>query len=122
MELNPPAPETPEVRRAVLLMITLNSFATPVMLSSTNVALPSIARDLQMDALMLTWVPMAFLMASAMFVLIFGKVADTVGRKKVFLIGTAAVIVTSTVAATSVNGPMLLGARYLQGISSAMLA
>src|SRR5690554_3586075 len=120
MELS--SPETPEVRRAVLLMITLNSFATPIMLSSTNVALPSIARDLQMDALMLSWVPMAFLMASAMFVLIFGKVADTVGRKKIFLIGTAAVIVTSSIAAMSINGPMLLGARYLQGISSAMLA
>jgi len=120
MELSPP--ETPQVRRAVLLMITLNSFATPIMLSSTNVALPSIARDLQMDALMLSWVPMAFLMASAMFVLIFGKVADTVGRKRIFLIGTGAVIVTSSVAAMSINGPMLLGARYLQGISSAMLA
>lgn len=120
MELSPP--ETPEVRRAVLLMITLNSFATPIMLSSTNVALPSIARDLQMDALMLSWVPMAFLMASAMFVLIFGKVADTIGRKKIFLIGTGAVIVTSSITAMSINGPMLLGARYLQGVSSAMLA
>jgi EmrB/QacA subfamily drug resistance transporter len=64
---------------------------------------------------------MIYLMASAMFVMIFGRVADSVGRKKIFLIGTAAVIVTSVMAALAVNGTMLLGARFLQGVSAAML-
>lgn len=107
--------------RVLLLMILINAFATPLMLSSANVALPAIARDLSLDAVMLAWVPMAYLMASTIFVLIFGRIADTAGRKRIFLIGTAAVIISSVFAALSVNSTMLLSARFLQGVSAAML-
>ncbi|MDO8272348.1 MAG: MFS transporter, partial [Gammaproteobacteria bacterium] len=109
------------LQNAVLLMVLLNAFTTPLMLSATNVALPGISADLRMSAVALSWVPLAFLMASAMFVLLFGSLADRIGRKRVFLLGTAAVIVTSTIAALSLNGPMLIAARFLQGISAAML-
>lgn len=108
-------------QRVLLLMILLNAFATPLMLSSANVALPSIARDLSMDAVILALVPMVYLMASTIFVLIFGRIADSVGRKRIFLIGTATVIVSSVYAALSVNSAMLLSARFAQGVSAAML-
>ena len=110
-----------ELQRAVLVMVLLNAFSTSLMLSAANVALPTIAADLSLDAVVLSWVPMAYLMASAMFVLAFGKLADTWGRKRFFLIGTGAVIVTSIAAALSVNATMLLSARFLQGVSAAML-
>ena len=109
------------LQRAALVMVLLNAFTTPLMLSATNVALPTIADDLQLDAVMLGWIPMAFLMASAMFVLIFGRIADMVGRKRIFLIGTVCVIVTSLLAATASNGAFLITARFLQGMSAAML-
>jgi EmrB/QacA subfamily drug resistance transporter len=102
-------------------MVLLNSFATPLMMSATNVALPAIAADLGLGAVALAWVPMASLMASAMFVLLFGSLADRVGRKRVFLLGTAAVIASSALAAVAVNTGMLIGARFLQGVSAAML-
>ena len=104
-----------------LIMVLLNAFTTPLMLSAVNVALPSIAKDLSMNAVLLSWVPMAYLMASAMFVLIFGRMADMVGRKRIFLIGTTSVIITSIIAAFSTNGAMLVSARFLQGLSAAML-
>ncbi len=110
-----------DLQRAVLIMVLLNAFSTSLMLSAANVALPTIAADLSLDAVALSWVPMAYLMASAMFVLVFGKLADTWGRKRFFLIGTVAVIVTSIAAAFSVNATMLLSARFLQGVSAAML-
>lgn len=110
-----------KLRRALLTMILANAFATPLMLSASNVALPGVAADLGLDAVLMAWVPMIYLMASAMFVLIFGRVADSVGRKKIFLVGTAAVIITSVMAALAVNGVMLLSARFLQGVSAAML-
>ena len=102
-------------------MVLLNCFTTPMMLSAANVALPSIARDLNIHAVLLSWIPMAYLMASAMFVLIFGRLADMFGRKRIFIIGTISVIITSLIAAFSVNGPMLITARFLQGASAAML-
>lgn len=108
-------------RHIVLWMVLLNSFTTPLMLSAVNVALPSIAQDLSLDAVAISWVPLAYLMASAMFVLICGRLADMYGRKRIFLLGTAAVIVTSIIAALSINSAMLLSARFLQGISAAML-
>ena len=109
------------LQRTALAMVLLNCFTTPLMLSAANVALPAIARDLRLDAIMLSWVPMAFLMASAMFVLIFGRLADMYGRKRIFLYGTAGVVVTSLLAALAVNGAFLIGARFLQGVCAAML-
>lgn len=105
----------------VLAMLLLNAFATPLMLSSTNVALPGIASGLSLNALTVSWVPMAFLMASAMFVLVFGKLSDSLGRKRVFLTGVTCVIASSLFAASAVSGEMLLIARFLQGTSGAMI-
>lgn len=110
------------LQNTVLLMVLLNSFSTPLMLSAVNVALPSIADDLGMGAIALSWVPTAYLMASAMFVLVFGRVSDMVGRKRIFLLGTTMVVLTSLVGAAATNVSVLLGARFLQGMSAAMLS
>ena len=113
--------ENASVQQAALVMVLLNAFTTPLMLSATNVALPRIAEDLNLDAVLLGWIPMAFLMASAMFVLVFGRIADMVGRKRIFLIGTVSVIITSLLASMASNGSLLISARFLQGMSAAML-
>ena len=109
------------LQRAALIMVMLNAFATPLMLSAVNVALPDIAKDLNLDAVTLSWIPMVYLMASAMFVLIFGRLADMYGRKRIFLTGTTCVIFTSLLAAFSNSGELLISARFLQGLSAAML-
>ena len=116
-----PANPDPSLQRITLAMVLVNAFATPLMLSAVNVALPAIARDLSMSAVTLGWVPLAYLMASAMFVLVFGRLADMFGRRRIFLLGTASVIVTSVMAALSVSAEMLVAARFLQGVSAAML-
>jgi len=107
--------------RTLLLMILLNALATPVMLSASNVALPSIALELQMNATLLGWIPMAFLMSSAIFVVILSRWSDRFGRKSVFLMGTAAMIVTSVFTGFATSAAWLLTGRFLQGISAAML-
>ena len=109
------------LQQAALAMVLLNCFTTPLMLSAVNVALPAIARDLRLNAVLLSWVPMAYLMASAMFVLIFGRLADIYGRKRIFLYGTVGVVVTSLMAGLAPNGTLLISARFLQGVCSAML-
>lgn len=102
-------------------MVLLNAFTTPLMLSATNVALPAIADDLGLSATQISWIPMAYLMAAAMTVLIFGRLADNLGRKRIFLLGTLAVIISSVFAATAADGQVLLFARFLHGVSVAML-
>ena len=108
-------------QRAALLMVLLNGFSMPMMLSAVNVALPSIADEFAMDAVLLSWVPMAYLMASAALVLSFGRVADMFGRKRLYLLGTAGLIVTSILATYANSGAMIIVCRLLQGVSAAMV-
>src|SRR5690606_39890585 len=86
------------LQKSVLVMVLLNGFATPLMLSSVNVALPDMAYALALSAISLSWVQMIYLMAIAMFVMQFGSLAAPLGRKRVFLYGTGAVAVTSVLA------------------------
>ena len=110
-----------KVYRATLVMVMLNSVSTAMMLTGVNVALPNIATELSIDAIVLTWIPMSYLMASAACVLTFGRLADMYGRKRIYLLGTAGVIVTSVLAAFSENATQLIGGRLLQGVFAAML-
>lgn len=107
--------------RAAVLMVMLNSVATAMMLSAVNVALPEIADGLGIDAVTLSWIPMSYLMASAACVLAFGRLADMHGRKRIFLLGTVGVIVSSIVAAFAVDAATLIAGRFVQGIAAAML-
>ena len=114
-----PSPEL--LQKYVLTMVWLNAFATAMILSASHVALPSIVEDLQLNVVVASWVPMLYLIASAMFVIIFGRLADMFGRKRIFLLGTLSFIITSILVAMAQNAPFLLTARFLQGISAAML-
>ena len=102
-------------------MVLPNAFAVPVMLSSVNAALPVVAADIRLTALELSWVPTAFLMASSMFVLVFGRLADMWGRRKIFLFGAGTVVASSLLASMASNGSELVFARFLQGFGAAML-
>ncbi|MCY4183647.1 MAG: MFS transporter [Gammaproteobacteria bacterium] len=115
------AASTTRDRRVVIAMVILNSFTTPLTLSAANVALPTIAGYFSLSAAMLSWVPMAYLMAGAMFILIFGRLADQFGRMRLFLIGTVAMALSSAFTGMAVSSAMLIGGRFLQGVSAAML-
>ena len=105
----------------VLIVVWLSAFGMPVMLSATNVAVPVIASQFNLSATQITWIPMSYLMASAMFVLTFGKLADIVGRKKIFFFGLLILSLSSIFAALATTGSMLLLGRAFQGFGAAML-
>jgi len=107
-------------KRSVLYVATVSSFLTPFMGSATNVALPAIQKEFQLDAILLTWVATAYLLSCAVFLIPFGKVADIYGRKKVFVTGIAVFTLSSCLTAVSLNSWMLLASRVLQGLGSAM--
>jgi len=107
--------------RAALAMVVANAFGNALMLSSVTVALPSIARAFALDAVLLAWVPLVFLMTSAATVLAFGRLADMYGRKRVFVIGATGFALSSLLLACAPNAAALLGLRVLQGASAAML-
>ncbi len=108
-------------KKAVLLIATMASFLTPFMGSSINIALPSIGKEFAMDAVSLGWVATSYLLAAAVFLVPFGRIADIYGRKKIFTYGILIYTASSLLLATSTSGAMLISFRILQGIGGAML-
>ncbi|MGD2206946.1 MAG: MFS transporter [Anaerolineae bacterium] len=108
-------------KTATLIAATLASFLTPFMGSSTNVALPSIGREFSMDAVLLSWIPTSYLLAAAMFLVPFGRLADIHGRKRIFTYGTTLFTIGSLLTGLSMSAPMLIAARVVQGIGSSMI-
>ncbi|NYT02305.1 MAG: MFS transporter [Methanosarcinales archaeon] len=108
-------------RRCAIIIAAISSFITPFMGSSINIALPSIGAEFSMDAVTLGWVPMAFLLSAAVFLVPFGRLADIHGRKRIFGYGIALFTLSTLVAAASTSPAMLILARAAQGTGSAMI-
>ena len=108
-------------RRAALIAAVLSSFLTPFMDSATNVALPAISQEFAMDAITLTWIRTAYLLAAAMLLVPFGKLADIYGRKRIFTYGTVVFTFATLLIGFSTSSTMLLSLRVLQGFGSAMI-
>ncbi len=110
-----------ETKRTALLVSVLASFLTPFMVSSVNVALPALGREFGMNALLLSWVPTSYLLAAAMFLVPFGRIADIYGRKRIFFAGIVVYTIASCLIAFSGTVPAFLALRMLQGFGSAMI-
>jgi EmrB/QacA subfamily drug resistance transporter len=85
-----------------------------------NVALPSIQRDLRFSASGLAWVVNAYLIAYAGIMLLAGRLGDLIGRKRIFLIGLALFTAASVLCGLSFSQPLLIAARFVQGIGGAV--
>lgn len=119
--MNAPAAVPAQVERLALLVVCLSSFTAPLMLSAVNVAIPAIAAGLGADAIMLAWIPTAYLLTSAVLLLPFGRLADMVGRKRVFVAGMFVIALGSVLAAAAQSVATLIACRVLQGVGAAML-
>ncbi len=106
----------------IIFVAALVSFLTPFMGSSVIVALPAISYDFAADAITLSWVATSFILAAAMFMLPFGRIADIYGRRRVFLYGIVVYTLASLLCALSPSILALIGFRVIQGIGSSMVA
>ena len=108
-------------KQSVLFVAVVSSFLTPYMGSATNVALPAIQSDFHLDAVTLAWVPTAYLLSCAVFLVPFGKLADIHGRKRIFIYGIWVFTVSACLTAMAPNTAVLLIGRAIQGMGSAMV-
>jgi EmrB/QacA subfamily drug resistance transporter len=100
----------------VCLAMLMNVLDTTVV----NVALPKIQADLHFTQAGLAWVLDAYLVAFGGFLLMSGRLGDLIGRKKVFLAGLALFTLASMVCGVANSQGLLIGARFVQGMSGAM--
>jgi EmrB/QacA subfamily drug resistance transporter len=109
------------LKRSVLTVSVFAAFITPFMASAINLALPAIGKEFNATAVGIGWVASSFLLSSAIFLLPFGRLADIIGRKKVFTTGMI-IYTLSTFLIIFVNSlTSLLILRVVQGFASAMI-
>jgi len=113
--------EETDNQKPALIISTLSAFLTPFMVSALNVALPSLGKEFGLDAISLSWVATSYILAAAIFLIPFGRLADIHGRKKIFIYGVSLFTFFSFLIVASDSGTMLIVLRALQGMSSAMI-
>ena len=108
-------------KQAVLMVSAFAAFLVPFLTSAINLALPAIGADLHVNAISLSWVVSSSLLATAIFLLPFGKLGDIIGRKKVFSFGIILFTLATLLIVFTNSLTSLIVLRTIQGFSSAMI-
>ena len=110
--------------RTLPLVLTLVSAQFVVMLDSSilNVALPSIATDLDLSPVGTAWVLNAYFLTFGGLLLISGRAADVFGRRRMFLFGAGVLVAGSLLGGFATTDAVLIAARLVQGVGAAMLS
>ncbi|MEW2414777.1 MFS transporter [Streptomyces sp. NPDC046866] len=107
--------------KLVLFVLCAAQFMVALDFSVLNVALPALGKDLGLSRSALQWAVTAFALPSGGFLLLFGRIADLFGRKKLFLIGLAVFGAASLLATLAWNPAAFLAGRALQGLGAAVI-
>jgi EmrB/QacA subfamily drug resistance transporter len=109
-------------RWRILAVVATAFFMTILDVSIVNVALPSIARALDFSQANLQWVITAYAISFGGFLLLGGRAADLLGRRRVFIVGVALFTIASLVCGLSQSEGMLIAARAVQGLGGAIIS
>jgi len=104
------------------VLLCLAQFMVILDVTVVNVALPAIGADLALDRAALTWVVTAYTLCFGGLMLLGGRLADLLGRRRTFLAGLAVFTVASAGAGLAADGSALVAARALQGVGAALLS
>jgi EmrB/QacA subfamily drug resistance transporter len=108
--------------KLVLAFLCAVAFLDFLDASIVNVALPSIARDLHFSVQSLQWVLSGYIVAYGGFLLLGGRAADLLGRRRVLVAGTTLFGLASLTGGLAQNSGMLVGARLVQGFGAALMS
>ena len=114
--------QTPNAKlRSVLITVAIGNFMSQLDNSIVNVSLPVIQKDFQISLTIAEWVVTAYLITISSLFLLSGKLADLVGRKKVFITGLSFFTIGSLICGLSGNITVLLLGRVIQATGGSMV-
>lgn len=122
---SPPAASSQlSARRGMLILLVLCGAQFLVVLDATivNVALPSVQRALHFTEQNLQWVASGYALTFAGFLLLGGRAADQLGRRRVFMAGVLLFIAASLASGLATSPGVLIAARLVQGLGGAMMS
>jgi len=108
-------------RSYILISLALAPFLSNFVITALNIALPTMALDLNITAVPLGWIPTSYLITLTIFLIPAAKLGDISGRKKLFNWGLILFTVGSIVTVFSCNYHCIIISRIFQGIGSAMI-
>ena len=107
---------------AILLLLSLVQFMDVLDASILNIALPSIKRDLGFSQQSLQWVIDGYILTYGGFLLLGGRAADLLGRRRMLVIGLVVFAGSSLAGGLAHSDSLLIAARFAQGVGAAMLS
>ncbi|HTV69873.1 MAG TPA: MFS transporter [Rhizobiaceae bacterium] len=107
-------------QRMVAFLLLGTGFMLSVDFSILNVALPQVGAAVGLDLSNLPWVATAYALPAAGFTLLFGRIADLYGRRRMFLIGIGLLAISSLIGGFAQSPELLLMARAMQGLATAI--
>jgi EmrB/QacA subfamily drug resistance transporter len=114
--------ETADPRRwRALAVVQLAAFMVLLDVSIVNVALPSTERELSMAPATAQWVVSGYALALGLTLVPAGRLGDSFGRRRMFLISLAAFALTSALTGAAPSAGLLIAARLIQGVAGGML-
>jgi EmrB/QacA subfamily drug resistance transporter len=122
---SPPAPTSRSADRArwfALALLATTQFVLILDAAIVGVAMPSIATDLDLSQSDLTWIANAYTLLFGGFLLLGGRLADLLGRRRLFVGGLVLFTAASLIAGLADSGLILVGARALQGFAAALVS
>lgn len=105
---------------SILAVVAITSFMGTFLISSVNIALPAIEQSFGLNAITLSLVVTSFLLATAMFLLPFGRWGDLTGVRRLFKSGVIIFTLASLACGFAGSGTWLIVFRFIQGIGAAM--
>lgn len=105
----------------MLLVTAFGAFLVPVDNSMLYIATPQVAMALKADPALVTWVPIASLVSLTALLMPLGRLSDVWGRKRLYVVGLIAAILTSLLSGISQTVYQLMAIRLLQGFGAALL-
>ena len=106
----------------ILFTVSIGLFMVVVDVTIVNIALPSIAGDLEASLAALEWTLIAYSLSLTVLVPIYGRISDVLGRKRLFIIGILIFVTGSLLAGFSQFILWLIGARIFQAFGGALIS
>ena len=114
--------DTPRARNLALALLAMTQFVIVIDASIVNIALPSIGRALNFSQADLSWVVNAYTLTFGGFLLLGGRLADLMGRRRMFMVGLVLFSLASLAGGLAQSEPWLIAARAVQGLGGAIVS
>jgi EmrB/QacA subfamily drug resistance transporter len=114
--------DTPRAKNLALLLLAMTQFVIVIDASIVNIALPSIGRALDFSQNNLSWVVNAYTLTFGGFLLLGGRLADLMGRRRMFMLGLVLFSLASLLGGLAQSSGWLIAARAVQGMGGAIVS